>query len=101
MSQLFNIHLENPQPRLITHTAEILRDGGVIAYPTDSGYALGCMLGFGDAQAVSYTHLDVYKRQNMASAVFFVAIGFFVFLIRGFGVSFRNWVFLHKILQIG
>jgi tRNA threonylcarbamoyl adenosine modification protein (Sua5/YciO/YrdC/YwlC family) len=51
MSQLFNIHLENPQPRLITHTAEILRDGGVIAYPTDSGYALGCMLGFGDAQA--------------------------------------------------
>ncbi|NOT64623.1 MAG: threonylcarbamoyl-AMP synthase [Methylotenera sp.] len=50
MSQLFNIHLDNPQPRLITHTAEILRDGGVIAYPTDSGYALGCMLGNGDAQ---------------------------------------------------
>ena len=51
MSQLFNIHLENPQPRLIAHTAEILREGGVIAYPTDSGYALGCMLGFADAQA--------------------------------------------------
>lgn len=51
MSQLFNIHLENPQPRLIAHTAEILRDGGVIAYPTDSGYALGCMLGFSNAQA--------------------------------------------------
>lgn len=50
MSQLFNIHLDNPQPRLIAHTAEILRDGGVIAYPTDSGYALGCMLGNGDAQ---------------------------------------------------
>ena len=50
MSQLFNIHLDNPQPRLVTHTAEILRDGGVIAYPTDSGYALGCMLGHGDAQ---------------------------------------------------
>lgn len=50
MSQLFNIHLDNPQTRLITHTAEILRDGGVIAYPTDSGYALGCMLGNGDAQ---------------------------------------------------
>jgi tRNA threonylcarbamoyl adenosine modification protein (Sua5/YciO/YrdC/YwlC family) len=51
MSQLFNINLDNPQPRLIKHTAEILHDGGVIAYPTDSGYALGCMLGNGDAQA--------------------------------------------------
>jgi len=50
MSQLFNIHLDNPQLRLITHTAEILRDGGVIAYPTDSGYALGCMLGNVEAQ---------------------------------------------------
>lgn len=50
MSQFFNIHLDNPQPRLIKHTAEILQAGGVIAYPTDSGYALGCMLGFSDAQ---------------------------------------------------
>jgi tRNA threonylcarbamoyl adenosine modification protein (Sua5/YciO/YrdC/YwlC family) len=51
MSQLFNINLVNPQARLITHTAEILQAGGVIAYPTDSGYALGCMIGHGDAQA--------------------------------------------------
>ena len=51
MSQLFNINLANPQARLITHTAEILQAGGVIAYPTDSGYALGCMIGHGDAQA--------------------------------------------------
>ena len=50
MSQYFNINLENPQPRLIAQTADILRKGGVIAYPTDSGYALGCMLGHGDAQ---------------------------------------------------
>ncbi|MEY3244048.1 MAG: hypothetical protein RJB20_288 [Pseudomonadota bacterium] len=50
MSQLFNINLANPQARLITHTAEILQAGGVIAYPTDSGYALGCMIGHGDAQ---------------------------------------------------
>jgi tRNA threonylcarbamoyl adenosine modification protein (Sua5/YciO/YrdC/YwlC family) len=50
MSQLFNIHLDSPQPRLIKHTAEILQAGGVIAYPTDSGYALGCMLGSSDAQ---------------------------------------------------
>jgi tRNA threonylcarbamoyl adenosine modification protein (Sua5/YciO/YrdC/YwlC family) len=51
MSQLFNINLENPQHRLIMQTADILRNGGVIAYPTDSGYALGCMIGNGDAQA--------------------------------------------------
>ncbi|MDO9050062.1 MAG: L-threonylcarbamoyladenylate synthase [Methylotenera sp.] len=51
MSQLFNINLDNPQPRLMTQAADILRKGGVIAYPTDSGYALGCMLGHGDAQA--------------------------------------------------
>jgi len=51
MSQFFNINLDNPQPRLMTQTADILRKGGVIAYPTDSGYALGCMLGNGDAQA--------------------------------------------------
>lgn len=50
MSQFFNIHIDNPQARLIQQTADILRNGGVIAYPTDSGYALGCMLGNSDAQ---------------------------------------------------
>jgi tRNA threonylcarbamoyl adenosine modification protein (Sua5/YciO/YrdC/YwlC family) len=50
MSQFFNINLDNPQPRLVGLTADILRDGGVIAYPTDSGYALGCMIGHSDAQ---------------------------------------------------
>ncbi len=45
MSQFFYIHPENPQPRLITQTVEIVRKGGVIVYPTDSGYALGCMIG--------------------------------------------------------
>lgn len=50
MSQFFNINLDNPQQRLILQTADILRRGGVIAYPTDSGYALGCMIGNGDAQ---------------------------------------------------
>lgn len=50
MSQLLNINIDNPQPRLIQQTADILRNGGVIAYPTDSGYALGCMIGNSDAQ---------------------------------------------------
>ncbi len=51
MSQFFNINLDNPQARLIGLTADILRSGGVIAYPTDSGYALGCMIGHSEAQA--------------------------------------------------
>ena len=50
MAQYFVINADNPQARLIKHTVEILRAGGVIAYPTDSSYALGCMLGFKDAQ---------------------------------------------------
>lgn len=44
MSQFFTIHPDNPQQRLITQAAAIVRKGGVIAYPTDSGYALGCQL---------------------------------------------------------
>ncbi len=49
MSQYFVIHLDNPQPRLIKQAATLLREGAVIAYPTDSGYALGCHLGDKDA----------------------------------------------------
>lgn len=45
MSQFFSIHPDNPQPRLIRRAAEIVRDGGLIVYPTDSCYALGCHLG--------------------------------------------------------
>lgn len=51
MAQFFSVNLDNPQPRLIAQTADILRKGGVITYPTDSGYAFGCMLGHGDAQS--------------------------------------------------
>ncbi len=42
MSQYFQIHPENPQARLLRQAVQILADGGVIAYPTDSSYALGC-----------------------------------------------------------
>ena len=45
MAQFFQIHPANPQPRLIRQAAAILRAGGVIAYPTDSSYALGCRIG--------------------------------------------------------
>ena len=50
MAQYFVINADNPQTRLIKHTVEILQAGGVIAYPTDSSYALGCMLGNREAQ---------------------------------------------------
>ncbi len=45
MSQFFRIHPDNPQGRLIHQAVEIVRKGGVIAYPTDSAYALGCHIG--------------------------------------------------------
>jgi len=44
MSQFFKVHPINPQSRLLERAAEILRGGGVIIYPTDSSYALGCQL---------------------------------------------------------
>lgn len=45
MSQFFYIHPENPQQRLINQAVSIINQGGVIAYPTDSCYALGCHIG--------------------------------------------------------
>ena len=45
MARYFDVHPDNPQARALGQVATILRDGGLIAYPTDSGYALGCMLG--------------------------------------------------------
>jgi tRNA threonylcarbamoyl adenosine modification protein (Sua5/YciO/YrdC/YwlC family) len=45
VAQYFSVHPDNPQPRLIREAVRILRAGGIMAYPTDSSYALGCMLG--------------------------------------------------------
>lgn len=45
MSQLFEIHPTHPQKRLISQAVEILRQGGVVVYPTDSSYAIGCHIG--------------------------------------------------------
>ena len=45
MSQYFSVHPTHPQPRLIAQAAAIIRAGGVIAYPTDSCYAIGCHIG--------------------------------------------------------
>lgn len=45
MAQTLEIHAVNPEPRLIKQAAKVLLDGGVIVYPTDSTYALGCHIG--------------------------------------------------------
>ena len=45
MSQFFQIHPDNPQVRLIKQAADIVRKGGIIVYPTDSAYAIGCHIG--------------------------------------------------------
>ena len=45
MAQYFHVHPQNPQPRLIKRAVQIVRDGGVIVYPTDSSYAIGCHIG--------------------------------------------------------
>jgi tRNA threonylcarbamoyl adenosine modification protein (Sua5/YciO/YrdC/YwlC family) len=45
MARYFDVHPENPQPRSLSQAAEVVTGGGLLAYPTDSGYALGCQLG--------------------------------------------------------
>ena len=49
MTRLLKLHPTHPQARLIRNAAAILRDGGVLAYPTDSSYALGCRIGDSEA----------------------------------------------------
>ena len=64
MAQYFHIHPVNPQPRLIRQAVEILRAGGVIAYPTDSSYALGCHVGDKAAQERIACIRDLDDRHN-------------------------------------
>ena len=44
MSQYFEVHPQNPQPRLIRQAVDIIADGGVVVVPTDSSYAIACHL---------------------------------------------------------
>jgi tRNA threonylcarbamoyl adenosine modification protein (Sua5/YciO/YrdC/YwlC family) len=82
MAQYFVINAENPQPRLIKHAVEILQIGGVIAYPTDSSYALGCMLGFKDAQdkirqirSLDESHLFTLVCRNLSDLATYAQVG--------------------------
>jgi tRNA threonylcarbamoyl adenosine modification protein (Sua5/YciO/YrdC/YwlC family) len=65
MAQYFSVHPDNPQPRLIRHAVEIIRKGGVIAYPTDSCYALGCHIGDKAAMERIRRIRDVDERHHL------------------------------------
>jgi tRNA threonylcarbamoyl adenosine modification protein (Sua5/YciO/YrdC/YwlC family) len=64
MARYVDLHPENPQPRLVTQVVEALRDGALIAYPTDSGYALGCQLGNRDGRDRILRIRDLDERHH-------------------------------------
>src|ERR1700710_1622428 len=79
MSQFFRIHPDNPHPRLISQAVQIINDGGVVALPTDSSYALACHLddkdaverlrrirGLDDKQLLSLLVRDLSELANFA-----------------------------------
>lgn len=68
MCQFFVIHPMTPQPRLIRRTAEILQRGGVIVYPTDTAYALGCRMGEREAVERIRRLRNLHARHNFTLA---------------------------------
>jgi tRNA threonylcarbamoyl adenosine modification protein (Sua5/YciO/YrdC/YwlC family) len=69
MSQYFRIHPDNPQPRLIAQAIQIVKDGGVIALPTDSSYALACRLDDKDAVTRLRRVRGLDERQHLSLLV--------------------------------
>lgn len=65
MAQFFSIHPENPQARLISQAVEIVKKNGVIVYPTDSCYALGCLLGNKEAMNRILTIRQIELSHNL------------------------------------
>lgn len=86
MAQYYDVHPDNPQPRSIQQVVQVLQDGGLIAYPTDSGYALGCALGnaAGLERIKRIRHLDA-KHHFTLMVDEFAKLGEFV--------TMDNWVF--------
>jgi tRNA threonylcarbamoyl adenosine modification protein (Sua5/YciO/YrdC/YwlC family) len=65
MAQLFSVHPDNPQRRLLREAAQIIRRGGVLVYPTDSLYALGCHIGDKAALARMRAIRDIDERHHL------------------------------------
>jgi tRNA threonylcarbamoyl adenosine modification protein (Sua5/YciO/YrdC/YwlC family) len=81
MARYFDIHPANPQRRGIIQIAEIVRAGGVIAYPTDSCYALGCQLGNKDGIARIRSIRDLGDRHHLTLVCQdFAQLGQFVYV---------------------
>ncbi len=72
MARYFDVHPVNPQHRSLMQVAQILRDGGLVVYPTDSGFALGCSLGNADglARIRSIRHLDRHHHFTLVCSEF-------------------------------
>mgnify|MGYP001942125859 CR=1 FL=1 len=86
LARYYDVHPENPQPRSIAQVATVLQDGGLIVYPTDSGFALGTMLGNADGieRIKAIRHLD--DKHNFTLVVDeFAKLGHYV--------EMDNWVF--------
>ena len=83
MARYFDIHPANPQRRAIAEIADIVRDGGVIAYPTDSCYALGCQFGNrdGTARIRAIRHLDDRHHLTLVCQDF-AQLGQFVYVAK-------------------
>ena len=64
MAKLIEIHPKDPQARRVAEVVQIIRNGGLVAYPTDSSYAFGCHIG--DARAINRIHRirRTYKKHN-------------------------------------
>ena len=86
LARYCDVHPENPQPRSIAQVATVLQDGGLVVYPTDSGFALGTMLGNADGieRIKAIRHLD--DKHNFTLVVDeFAKLGHYV--------EMDNWVF--------
>ena len=72
MARYLDVHPVDPQPRAITQAVQLIRDGGLVAYPTDSGYALGCALGNQDGKEriARIRHLDDKHHFTLVCADF-------------------------------
>ncbi|HEX4222729.1 MAG TPA: L-threonylcarbamoyladenylate synthase [Pseudonocardiaceae bacterium] len=81
MAKYFDIHPENPQRRSIGQAVDILREDGLIVYPTDSCYALGCQLGNADGinRIKTIRHLDERHHFTLVCQDF-AQIGQFVYI---------------------
>lgn len=72
MARYLDIHPQDPQPRLVSQAAQVIAEGGLIAYPTDSGYALGCAIGNqeGKERIASIRRLDDHHHYTLICSSF-------------------------------